>query len=185
MSVTVVHPTIATPASPSFPGECVQGQDCYGHELQPSSYGWNRGRKGSSSPCKMPQGQRRWIHQLSAIPKNEFLVRITISAWPSQCVTRMDHWAEMGPPFFDINITSEQWAKMEAAMASMVGTKDFDFCAEKIRPVKEMCSRILPPEAFVSSNDALAAIMGAAIDRTQHTTGSEVRKGQSPSLTLQ
>lgn len=119
--------------------------------------------------CKATDGNPGTI--TASIAKNEVNIRQEVSLWPLKCKTRLDHSLELGPPVFDSNIPSEQWAAMETAASSLVKTKKFAFSPEKIAQVKETCNKLLPEfqsSSLISSNDIVTAILGICIDKAQH-----------------
>ena len=127
-----------------------------------------------------------------AIAEGEFSLRNEISSWPSKCQTRLDHSAELGVPAFPSDLTSEQWAGMEAAMSAAVQTKRFTFSPAKVAQLKDLCSKQYLPEVlkqqqndasstFISSNDLITAILAISVDRAQHAS-RQVPK--SASLTM-
>lgn len=117
--------------------------------------------------CRAPDDHTE-LSLPSTIAANEARLRNEISEWPSKCVTRKDHSNEFGPALYDVNITSEQWAQIEATMAAAVTTKKFAFCSEKIRQVKGLCQKILGTSTIISSNDLVTAMLALCIDRAQN-----------------
>lgn len=121
----------------------------------------------------------------ASVAENEISLRNQISSWPSRCNAPVSTQSlELATPFFDPNITSEQWAAMEAAMSSVVRTRRFTFSAEKIALLKQTCSseflpRLSPSSGFVSSNDIVTAVLGIAVDRAQDPSKAQRRNDES------
>lgn len=121
----------------------------------------------------------------ASVAEDEINLRNQISSWPSRCNTPVSTQSlELATPFFDPNITSEQWAAMEAAMSSGVRTRRFTFSAEKIALLKQTCSseflpRLSPSSGFVSSNDIVTAVLGIAVDRAQDPSKARRRNDES------
>lgn len=125
----------------------------------------------------------------TSVAENEINLRNQISSWPSRCNTLVSTQSlELATPFFDPNITSEQWAAMEAAMSSGVKTRRFTFSPEKIALLKQTCSskflQRLSPSGFISSNDIVTAILGITVDRAQDPSKARRKNDENARLTL-
>ncbi|KAJ0420228.1 hypothetical protein BJY00DRAFT_141142 [Aspergillus carlsbadensis] len=100
--------------------------------------------------------------------------RQEVSTWASKGKTRDCHDIEFGPPLFDCNISSEQWAAMESAMRCATSTYKVTICPTKLATLKATCTKLLPqlPEAcessFFSSGDIIAAVVSIAMDRIMY-----------------
>ncbi|XHF96370.1 hypothetical protein AWENTII_000007 [Aspergillus wentii] len=125
----------------------------------------------------------------ASVAENEINLRNQISSWSCRCNTEVTIQSlGLATPFFDPNITSEQWAAMEAAMSSGVKTRRFTFSPEKIALLKQTCSskflQHLSPSGFISSNDIVTAILGITVDMAQDPSKTRRMNDENARLTL-
>lgn len=128
--------------------------------------------KAFSECCRASDDQTE-LTISSTIAEDEARLREKVSTWPSQCATRMDHSSDFGPDLFGVDITAEQFAQLEAQMSAAVRTRRFRFSPEKVRQVKDICSKLGTESIQISSNDVVTALVAIGIDQALNPSPTE------------